>query len=232
MEIITILVTCKNKDCTHTFRVPEFKYNSTIKNNPDKQECRICINVKVLAKSTLYDKRGVSKSNIKKPVSNRATKPKSGKKRAKRTSWKNKNLNAMIQHVQYLICNPYIRARDRELYGRCISCNSKLTQAGHRYAVGDYSGMRFLVNNIHGQEISCNHFKSGNIDSYDRGLILRHGEDFVNELKQDSLRYLRKGHKFHRFDVIEIGETYKYLHKKKIWIFTQKEFNHFRDKAK
>jgi len=150
--------------------------------------------------------------------------------RKKHTKWKEKDLNAMIQHVQDNFCNPYIRARDINSFGQCISCNSSITQAGHRYCVGDFPGMRFLINNIHGQEISCNHFKSGNIDAFDRGLRYRHGDKYTDDLKQQSLIYLRGGHKWHRFDVIEIGITYEYLLKNKIWIFTQKEFNKYRIK--
>ena len=227
-----ILVTCKNEDCTREFRVPEFtKPNSTIRNNPDKQECNICKNKKLLAKSTLYDTRKVKKTNIGFRAHQSVKKTKTSKKRSKRTSWKDKSLNALIQHVQSLICNPYIRARDIGLFGKCISCNSKITQAGHRFPVGSYGGMRFHINNIHGQEISCNMHKSGNLDAYDRGLKLRHGEAYLADLKRTSELYLRGGHKFSRFDVIEIGVTYKYLHKNKIWIFTKKEFNKYRKLA-
>ena len=90
--------------------------------------------------------------------------------------------------------------------------------------------MRFWINNIHGQEISCNHFKSGNIDAFDRGLRSRHGDKYTDDLKQQSLIYLRGGHKFYRFDVIEIGKTFKYLLENKIWIFTREEFNFEREK--
>ncbi len=232
----TILITCKNENCTHTFRIPEYvRTNSTIKTKLD-QECKICINAKILKGAKFNNKKSTEKNSLetlrKLAIKQTVKKPKSnGPKKRVNIYWKDKGLNAMIQHVQYKICNAYIRARDMAMFGRCISCNSSITQAGHRYSVGDYPGMRFLVNNIHGQEISCNHFKSGNVDAFDRGLNGRHGEKFTHDLKRQSLSYIRSGHKWHRFDVIEIGETYKYLHKNKIWIFTQKEFNHFRSKA-
>jgi hypothetical protein len=206
--------------------------NSTIKPKPPKEPvCNICKNAEILKgfKGTREKKQPISWDKL--LVNKEVKKPKNnGRKKRTNIPWKEKGLNAMIQHVQKF-CNAYIRARDMDMYGKCISCNSSITQAGHRYSVGDYPGMRFLVNNIHGQEISCNHFKSGNVDAFDRGLNGRHGEKYTHDLKQDSLRYIRYGHNWHRFDVIEIGETYKYLHKNKIWIFTQKEFNHFRSKA-
>ena len=136
----------------------------------------------------------------------------------------------MITHVQSFLCNPYIRARDSALYGTCISCCAKITQAGHRYSVGSFPGMRFMINNIHGQEISCNHFKSGNIDAFDRGIKLRHGEEYLNKLKSDAERYLKQSSSnMDRFDIIQIGETYKYLLENRIWIFAQDEFDKYRD---
>jgi hypothetical protein len=155
------------------------------------------------------------------------SKTKTGRK--KPVKWKDKDLAAMVQHVQNKFCNPYIRARDIACYGKCISCNSSITQAGHRYCVGDFPGMRFMINNIHGQEVSCNHYKSGNIDAFDRGLNGRHGEAYTEALKRESLIYIRSGHKWLRSDVIAIGETYNYLLKNEIWIFTQEEFNNERD---
>lgn len=232
-----IQVTCSNNNCNRTFRVPEYQYGKTIKNNPDKQECLNCKNKKLLSRSTLYDKKGREKKQVKSSFYNANNKViKSGKnvggkkQRKKQVKWEDKPLNKMIQHVQDNFCNPYIRARDIDSFGRCISCNSSITQAGHRYSVGDFPGMRFWINNIHGQEISCNHFKSGNIDAFDRGLRSRHGDKYTDDLKQQSLIYLRGGHKFYVFDVLEIGKTYKYLLQNKIWVFTREEFNQERSK--
>lgn len=227
----TILVTCMNEGCDRTFRIPEYKFNSTIKNNPNKQECNICKNQKLLAQSTLYRKnkrteyRTINNATLKKGAKKG---PKKGQKRIK---WHDRETSNMIQYVQFHIVNPYIRLRDKVCFhNKCISCNGKITQAGHRYSVGDYPGMRFLIHNIHGQEVSCNHHKSGNIDAYDRGLKNRHGENYLIRLKNDAERYLSSNTKnLERFDVIQIGITYKYLFDNKIWIFTPEEFNHYRD---
>lgn len=232
----TIKLTCF--DCGKDFRWFE---NSTVK----PKRCKMCqdlidfqkkkessdrikANKIILAGATLYAKK--ERTQVKAVVNTGKQKKslKEPKKRLRQNNWKDKDLPELIKHVQYILCNPYIRKRDSILFGKCISCNCKITQAGHRYCVGDFPGMRFLINNIHGQEISCNHFKSGNIDAYDRGLILRHGKEYLEQLKNDSDLYLKNGVHWSRFDVIEIGETYKYLTKNKIWIFTQKEFNHYR----
>lgn len=222
-------------DCGEDFRQPNngstiklkrcFRCQKLVDFNKSKE--RIEKNKILLSQSTLY---GKNKRSVKKRT-DLPQNTKNGKKGLKTAKWKEKDLNKLIIHVQINCCNPYIRARDRYLFGKCISCNSEITQAGHRYSVGDFPGMRFMVNNIHGQEISCNHFKSGNIDAFDRGLILRHGKEYQEQLKLDSDLYLKKGNHWSRFDVIQIGVTYKYLLNHKIWIFTQKEFNHYREIA-
>jgi len=147
----------------------------------------------------------------------------------KKNKWQKKPLKKLIIYVQNNFCNPYIRERDLTNFVKCISCSNIVTQAGHRFSVGAYPGMRFAINNIHGQEISCNHFKSGNIDEYDKGLINRHGKEYLEKLKFDALKYKRSNFKFDRFDVIQIGKIYKYLLDNKIWIYTTKEFNQYRD---
>ena len=138
-----------------------------------------------------------------------------------------KTLPKLIAETQ-VICNEYIRERDSTIFGKCISCNSKITQAGHRFPTSTHNGMRFLPENIHGQEISCNHFKSGNLDEYDKGLFNRFGKEYIESLKLKEKMYKRISYKFNRFDVISIKETYKKLLKEKIWIFTWEEFNKYR----
>lgn len=210
-----LLITC---DCGRKFRgLPEYKFNSTIKNKQPRS-CKICENKKIL----FGDKPTPKKEDTK---DTKAKKP-----RKKYVKWEDKPLKDLIQYVQIFFCNPYIRARDTELFGKCISCNSRITQAGHRFPTGSHPGMRFMVNNIHGQEVSCNMYKHGNLDLYDKGLIARHGEDYLRKLKHQESMYSRGSFKFNRFDVIEIGKTYKYLLKNKIWIFDQEDFNDERNK--
>lgn len=139
-------------------------------------------------------------------------------------------LERIKKNVQEKYCNPYIRARDIACFGKCISCNSGITQAGHRFPTSTHGNMRFLINNIHGQEISCNHFKSGNLDEYDKGLISRHGQKYHDDLKFLEKRYKACSEKMDKFDVKNIGKTYKYLLEHEIWIFTPKEFDDIKEK--
>ena len=62
-----------------------------------------------------------------------------------------------------------------------------------------------------------------------KGLINRFGKNYLNDLKEDAARYVREGNHFNRYDVIQVHNTYKYLTKNKIWVFTQREFNYYRD---
>jgi len=183
-------------------------YNSTIK-------AKRCPNCEL--------KYQINKTNFIEKMKKKAAKP--AKKRY--ADWRDKPLPALIQHVQNEFCNPYIRFRDYTKYHRCISCLGSITQAGHRFPVGTNGKMRFMVNNIHGQEISCNHFKSGNLDEYDKGLIRRHGQKYLDALKETFMNY-RNLKKFDRHNVILIGETYKYLHENKILVFNQEEFDFYK----
>lgn len=175
--------------------------------------------------------RRLHEQSKKKPLQPKGKKTSNKSIKTKRcTNWKDKDLQGLIKHVQSEFCNPYIRERDKVLYGKCISCNSGITEAGHRFPVGSYNGMRFLINNIHGQETSCNRFKSGNLDEYDKGLINRYGQEYLDKLKKQAQIYKASNHKFTRFDVIAIGETYKHLLDNEIWIDEPKIFDNWKQK--
>jgi hypothetical protein len=215
-----IQVTCCNDDCDHQFRIPEYQYGKSIKNNPDKQECTSCKNRKLLEKS--QSKRVRNQKPVKKTAPVR--------KKKKRRTWEDKPLNKLIEHVQAHFCNPYIRWRDNARFrGKCISCNGKLVQAGHFFPVSTHGGMRFRINNIHGQTKFCNCDKDGNLEEYEKGLIKRHGEKYLENLKDQERIYRLNGHKFYRHEVIEIGRTYQYLTDNRIWIFTPDEFDQYRE---
>lgn len=156
------------------------------------------------------------------PCKNASKEPKKGRKE----NWKNLPLSKMIDYVQTKIVNPYIRLRDTVNFGKCISCTGPITQAGHRYPRSTHKGMCLNIQNIHGQEISCNHFKSGNPDEYDKGLIKRHGRWYLEELQLIEHAYKSSRDKsYDRFGVLLIADTYKYLTENKIWIYRHEEFN-------
>lgn len=150
------------------------------------------------------------------------------KERAAPTSWRDKRTDAMIIHVQSKIVNPYIRERDNECYnGKSISDNGRISDAGHYYSVGAKPGLRFCVQNIHGQSASGNRFKSSDAINYRAGLVKRYGEDYVKEL--DYLAMLSEGVKsLDRLNVILIAETYLYLRKERIWVFRHVEFEKYK----
>lgn len=146
-------------------------------------------------------------------------------KNKKRVPWKEKHLNEMIQHIQDKFVNPYIRLRDQTNFGKCISSNGPIKHAGHFYSVGSHPGMRLNIQNIHGQSVSSNMWKGGDVHNYRKGLIQRHGQTFLDELEEQERIYKQYGYRFDKFNVIFIAETYIYLKENWIWIFRQEKFD-------
>lgn len=99
-------------------------------------------------------------------------------KAAKATAWK--------------WCSLYIRLRDSIDGGRvkCCTCNTwksfREMEAGHYFPKGSGSGryIEFDVDNIHPQETSCNHYKSGNLAVYTEYMTERYGHDIFARLQQ------------------------------------------------
>ena len=109
--------------------------------------------------------------------------------RAKRESLK--TLPQLLKEAQAAV-NSYVRARDADL--PCISCGKPPPDlsglhagrdAGHYRSVGAASHLRFNLDNIHGQCVSCNQFKAGNAADYRLGLIERIGLPRVEALEAD-----------------------------------------------
>lgn len=90
--------------------------------------------------------------------------------------------------------NRYIRLRDA---GRlCISCESELAReaiigggydCGHFRSVGSAPHLRFDPRNAAGQCKKCNRYGAGRVVEFRKGLINRHGAEFVNELEADQV---------------------------------------------
>lgn len=106
------------------------------------------------------------------------------------------------------IFNKYIRLRDVDEngYGYCISCGNQVQYKTPNYQAGHYypapvETLRFNENNVHGQCKACNHFKSGNLIEYRKGLIKKIGETGVKELDLLSEVYKANGHKWDRFTI-------------------------------
>ncbi|WP_284076324.1 recombination protein NinG [Herbaspirillum aquaticum] len=84
--------------------------------------------------------------------------------------------------------------RERDLGKSCISCSTILKKAGklggdydagHFRSVGSNKSMEFVERNIHGQCKRCNRDLRGNALEYQRGLIARYGQAYVDELLAD-----------------------------------------------
>jgi len=110
--------------------------------------------------------------------------------------------------------NEYIRLRDtKDGIGKCISCGRFLqvpsvnSQAGHYYPAGNYAKLRFNEDNVHLQCKSCNYFKSGNLIEYRKNLEKKIGPERLSEI--DEIARYKGAHKWDRFYLIEIIETYK-----------------------
>lgn len=104
----------------------------------------------------------------------------------KRVKEMKKNLRDREWYLTALetVFNAYIRKRDVDL--PCISCGTYKANkwdAGHFWAAGNYSFLRFNEDNVHKQcSANCNGFKSGNQNEYRINLIKKIGAERVQWL--------------------------------------------------
>ena len=90
------------------------------------------------------------------------------------------------------VFNKYIRVRDANM--GCISCRKPLKgkyDAGHFHSVGSTPNLRFNEMNVHGQCVTCNQFRHGNLLAYREGLINRIGIEAVEQLDADKSKEVR-----------------------------------------
>jgi hypothetical protein len=102
--------------------------------------------------------------------------------------------------------NKYIRKRDK---GKpCISCEKPLGakfDAGHYFSMGGHKAVTFDEDNVHGQCVTCNQHKHGNLIEYQIAIQKRIGADRLIELQARA--YDVK--KWTREELSEIIKTYK-----------------------
>ena len=103
----------------------------------------------------------------------------------------------------------FIKQRDSdEDYFICISCNTPKPidqfNAGHYFSRGALS-IRWNEKNVNGQCISCNKWKSGNIQGYEKGLIKKYGKGIIQELEIKKAQ----SKKYARFEMEILIEHYK-----------------------
>jgi len=106
-----------------------------------------------------------------------------------RPGMKQKSL-AQLKKDLTKVFNAWIRKRDslfRGQYFKCISCQElkPTTQmhAGHFYAAGNFSAIRWDEDNCHGQCVKCNTFLHGNLLEYRKGLLAKIGEERLTRLE-------------------------------------------------
>lgn len=107
--------------------------------------------------------------------------------------------------------NAFIRKRDE---GKpCINCGHfRELQAGHYFPTSTYSGLRFHLDNVHGECKQCNYFNSQSHSyGYRKNLEDKIGTGAFNQLELVAASYRRTGKKWSRFELIEIIEKYKQL---------------------
>jgi len=100
----------------------------------------------------------------------------------------------------------WVRLRDKNL--PCISCaeHKELVDGGHYFKAELFSGLIFNEKNVHKQCRKCNRFLGGNEIQYRIGLVKRFGEDYVNQLEQESID--KRVYKYTKQELIEIKKKY------------------------
>jgi hypothetical protein len=123
---------------------------------------------------------------------------------------KQKTLSALKKDLDKVF-NKFIRERDLlpDLTFDCISCheNKPIGQmhAGHFYAAGNFSAVRWDEDNVHGQCIKCNTFLHGNLLEYRKNLIEK-----IGQKRFDRLEIRRHNEsKMQRFEVQALINKYK-----------------------
>jgi len=132
---------------------------------------------------------------------------------AKTKNWKNtkKKMKAELMtlsdymKIAQQVFNKYIRERDKNKL--CVSCEKPLGakfDAGHYYST-KHKSVTFDEDNVHGQCVTCNQHKHGNLLNYQIGIQKRIGAEKLLEL------YV-KAHETKKYTIPEIKEiiaTYK-----------------------
>ena len=105
------------------------------------------------------------------------------KRELKEVKERNKSVSQWRKELQQVF-NQYIRLRDQ---GKgCISCGKQLQgkyDAGHYFSVGSYPNLRFHEDNVHGQCVTCNQHKHGNLLEYNLRIEKRIGKKALEELQ-------------------------------------------------
>jgi len=121
------------------------------------------------------------------------------------------NLPKLKKQTQLLV-NKYVRLRDKGLdcISQCTSYKSDF-DAGHCFPLGSYEGLRYDLDNIHGQSIGANRFKEGDHINYLLNLPNRIGQQRTDALIIKAKDYKKNGYKFSKDELIKIQSKIKQL---------------------
>lgn len=168
-----IKITC---NCGRTFRwIPVQKFNSTIKPKAPT-ECRICINTRLLSKSTLNSKD-------RKNSFNSGNSSKKRKKSSKSLAME----NADKWFSLYIRIKYAYKIQDGEVYCQCIVNRSVIKLAKHmdngHFRSRGYQATRYWENNCRPQNRSSNRFKGElDHDTFGDHLKIEIGPEAFDEL--------------------------------------------------
>lgn len=99
-----------------------------------------------------------------------------------------------LKGIYWHVVSEYVRRRDFQLYGRCVSCNKKVEnwrdlQGGHFIAASNCGfALLFDLQNVNGECGGCNAFDQNHLVGYERNLDARYGNGTAELLKK---RYLK-----------------------------------------
>ncbi len=201
----TIQATCKNDDCDHTFRVPEYtRPNSTIKTKLDNLECRMCKNKKLLAQSTLYSKNQTSRRGATKNTGKKNKAVKSPHDRFyKSTAW--------WYFSRYVLLYYSIDG----IYANCCTCgnskalNNRTLHTGHWIKVFDANSTNnstaFEFTNLGPQCYRCNNKMGGRERLMQIWLTEKHGAEEIERLQVLSKQSFR----LDDYTFVKIAKQYK-----------------------
>lgn len=96
--------------------------------------------------------------------------------------------------IYWYLFSLYVRQRDVERYGTCISCGRTITvdtcDAGHYYPASSCGrDLIFDTYNVNAECGRCNAFDEGHLIGYREGLIERYGVEVVDDLKKKYFEY-------------------------------------------
>lgn len=103
----------------------------------------------------------------------------------------------------------WIRLRDEKM--PCISCGTWTTdvwQGSHYFSAEKYSGLIFNESNVHKSCKQCNKHLHGNLLEYRKGLMVRYGTKYVEDL--EAISDINRLRKYTKEELMNIRDEYSF----------------------